>query len=852
MIKSKKKTALVLALALVFSTTSGYAYGTSRDVGKNTHKIERKRPDKQEGSAKEVKKDLKLPTSYPDGEFFGKAEGYSGEIEVRVVVKQGKIVELQVVHQTETPGYYENGLKVVDSILKKGTLEVDTISGATITSQAILEATAKALGASVPQAKVKSTGTSKAKNSVKPKREEVAISTANLKDGRYQGSAQGYADTLTVEVEIRDGKILSAKYISGNDDEPYLSNAMRVLTNIVNRQTTQVDTVSGATYSSLGLINAASKALQKASGGTASNIGNASNESEAYKLQIKKLNEEIKTLKARAQVAPSKIDDGEGALKDGRYEGSAIGYNGEIVSEVVISGGKITEVHIKKHSDDKEYIDKMPPLLANIVKNQGTKGVDTISGATFSSKGILGGVSNALRLSRGQEMVSSGGDGIEQIKRLNEEIERLKKQLKSAGESTPDVTGKLKDGRYSAKASGYGGLVEVLITVREGKVSSVILGENNEDSQYISMANSVIEKIEKLGTTKGVDIASGATFTSNAILNATKTAMLKASGQEIKDDDQVALVSKDKLDKAENELDILKQKLNALNQSNAKTAEDKADGEYTGFGRGYANRLIKAIVTVNNKKITTIKLEHTEDRGQYFNEDREQTLIKSLIEKNGTSGVDTVSGATMSSSGVIQAVNDALKGGCGNTELLDSLNKTITQLKASLDGILKDRKDFLTETANLEGTITLADGVYTGYGRGWSKMRSGMTDKQLSEAGNPPPYNVLTSVVTIEGGRITHIETTEPSSRQSRIYLESAKEVHDKIIEANTIAEVDTISEATFRSRGMLEAVNMAMMKSHAVAQAKAGGMQSELEALLAENERLRAENDSLRHGTTP
>jgi hypothetical protein len=44
----------------------------------------------------------------------------------------------------------------------------------------------------------------------------------------------------------------------------------------------------------------------------------------------------------------------------------------------------------------------------------------------------------------------------------------------------------------------------------------------------------------------------------------------------------------------------------------------------------------------------------------------------------------------------------------------------------------------------------------------------------------------------------------------------------------------------------------MAMMKSHAVAQAKAGGMQSELEALRAENERLRAENDSLRHGTTP
>lgn len=836
--KRKKMLALIVSLGLVFSMTTGYAYGTSR-VDNNIKK-ERKRPEKVEAKAVNLDK-LSLPTNYPDGEFFGSAEGYSGEIEVRVVVKNGKIVELEVLRQTETPGYYENGAKVIERILKKGDLNVDTISGATITSHAILVAASRALGAEAPKELV--VNETKA---LPPARENVSF--GQLKDGTWQGSAFGYKDTLSVEVVIKDGKIKSVSYLSGQDDEPYLSNAKTILQRIVKTQGTQnVDVFTGATYTSLGLINATNQALKKASGTN----NKEDSDVESYKLKIKKLDEELSSLKSR--VATASFDDGEGQLKDGVYEGASIGYNGEVTVEIRVVGGKLVEAKLKSHTDDKEYIDKTLGLLKEAVKKQGTKDIDTISGATFSSNGILGGLSNALRASRGLEAASAGASG-EQIKRLNEDIERLKAQLKNS-KAEDEVNGPLKDGNYSGKASGYGGLVEVHISVKDNKITSIVLGSNNEDAEYLDMTRSILDKIEATGTIKGIDTVSGATFSSHGILNATRNALLKASGKEINESEQPELVSKDKLKQLEDEIEYLNSKILSLNKDNAKSAENKADGEYVGFGKGYANRLIKAFVEVKDKKIVNIRLEHTEDRGAYLSEEREKKIIGDIIKNNGTKGVDTISGATLSTSGIIQAVNNALKGdgdGGVDNSLLDGLNQVIASLKESIMDIFTDRKDFVMEVAKLEADLPLADGEYTGYGIGWSKTRDGKNDDDLSEAGNPPPYNIVTSTVRIENGVIVDIISNEPSSKRSRAYLNLARGIHATIIDDNGVGNVDIKTGATYSSRGILEAVNMALSRSkevykiHQDVSAEGDILTAELEQLKKENEMLKAELEVL------
>ena len=80
-------------------------------------------------------------------------------------------------------------------------------------------------------------------------------------DGTYTGTGTGFAGPITVQVIIKGGKIAEITVLSTSDDSPYIDNAKALLKNIVAVQSTNVDTVSGATYSSVGLISAVAAIL---------------------------------------------------------------------------------------------------------------------------------------------------------------------------------------------------------------------------------------------------------------------------------------------------------------------------------------------------------------------------------------------------------------------------------------------------------------------------------------------------------------------------------------------------------------------------------------------------------------
>ncbi|MGE4275966.1 MAG: FMN-binding protein [Lawsonibacter sp.] len=92
----------------------------------------------------------------------------------------------------------------------------------------------------------------------------VTFSGAQLNDGSYQGSAQGYRSTITVSVTVSGGQVSEISVISESDTPQYFSRAEGILDTIVSSQSLEVDAVSGATFSSAGIINAVSDALQGA------------------------------------------------------------------------------------------------------------------------------------------------------------------------------------------------------------------------------------------------------------------------------------------------------------------------------------------------------------------------------------------------------------------------------------------------------------------------------------------------------------------------------------------------------------------------------------------------------------
>ena len=102
--------------------------------------------------------------------------------------------------------------------------------------------------------------------------EEQAKGSFDLEDGVYQGTGTGYRGDITVAVKIKDKQIVSIEILSASDDEPFFGRAKGLIDQIIKKQSTKVDTVSGATYSSKGIISAVKNALtgEKDSGTTGS------------------------------------------------------------------------------------------------------------------------------------------------------------------------------------------------------------------------------------------------------------------------------------------------------------------------------------------------------------------------------------------------------------------------------------------------------------------------------------------------------------------------------------------------------------------------------------------------------
>ena len=95
--------------------------------------------------------------------------------------------------------------------------------------------------------------------------EEADGADSPYADGTYTGEAHGYGGTVAVELTVGNGKITDLTITSAEkEDTAYLDAASAVIDSILEQQSTDVDTVSGATFSSNGILHAAEDALRKA------------------------------------------------------------------------------------------------------------------------------------------------------------------------------------------------------------------------------------------------------------------------------------------------------------------------------------------------------------------------------------------------------------------------------------------------------------------------------------------------------------------------------------------------------------------------------------------------------------
>ncbi len=335
-----------------------------------------------------------------DGIYQGTGTGYNGSITVSVQIKDKQITSIDILSSADDAEFFNRAKKVIDNIINHQSLDVDTISGATFSSNGIISAVKNALTGEKDSGETgasQSGGTAAAGSSTTL----TAVEDASAyKDGTYYGTGTGFGGTLKVQVEISGGKIASVQLVESNDGAEYISKASSIFDRIVASQSTNVDTVSGATYSSVGIIQAVRNALSQA----AVDSTQSTQQEDSSK-------QDSTTDSSQGNTDASEDLSGRFPYNEGIYYGSAEGYSGEIKLAVAIQENTIKAIVITENQDDAAFFNRAMSVVKNVIKTQSTE-VDTVSGATYSSKGLLEAIKEALKQA---EKVTNGEDITEVI-----------------------------------------------------------------------------------------------------------------------------------------------------------------------------------------------------------------------------------------------------------------------------------------------------------------------------------------------------------------------------------------------------------------------------------------------------
>lgn len=188
-------------------------------------------------------------------------QGYDDQISYNLALdRDGLILGLRIVEHSETQG--------VGDVIEKPEFQsqflgrhcrdplqlgedVDTISGATISTEAMILSLRRLLSA--------------AAENFFDFAEEAPLDITALPDGVYRGSGEGFGGEIGVAVTVEGGKIIDLEIVEHNEKPTYLAEAVALIPpQIIEGQTLDVDTKTGATESSAAIVSAVREALLKA------------------------------------------------------------------------------------------------------------------------------------------------------------------------------------------------------------------------------------------------------------------------------------------------------------------------------------------------------------------------------------------------------------------------------------------------------------------------------------------------------------------------------------------------------------------------------------------------------------
>lgn len=486
--------------------------------------------------------------------------------------------------------------------------------------------------------------------------EQAKKGNFDLADGFYKGSGTGFNGEVQVEVVIADGKISNISVVSHNDDSSFMSQAQGLIPNIISFQSTNVDAVSGATYSSRGIIDAVRAALKQAVVNGSSNDADDSNDDNNNNDNNNSNNN-------------STIVEGKVPYEEGIYYGTGEGYAGDIQLAVVIQDKTIKAILVTECEEDAAFFNRAKSIINEVLKNQSTdlSGIDTVSGATYSSNGIVEALREAFKAAEN----GNSGKPAESETETETETE-TESETETEGETDTENSDSVYiDGAYTVSVvcepdedqdfEAYN--LSMTVHIKDDKITTVtdIVGDGDQSNEsYIKRAAEgtsklpgVVTQITEKGGLDAIDTVTRATCSSNTIIEGCQKAL------------EAAKRTPEETDETEPGESETEKPANRIYADGAYTVsvicEPDADGDFEAYD-------LTMTVQIENDRITDISGisgNGDSDNDSYIKKAAQGTskyvgVVTQITEKGMPEGIDAVARATCSSNAIIEGCQKAL------------------------------------------------------------------------------------------------------------------------------------------------------------------------------------------------
>ena len=321
------------------------------------------------------------------------ADGKEGPVEVEVIASPTEIFKVRVVSHTETEGIGTNAVDQLPSaIVDAQSLAVDSVSGATVTSEAIKNAIAAAMTeagidpaafgyeAQAEEAPAEEVAPAVPAEAAAP----VAAGDGSYVPGTYTGEGTGMGKVV-VNVTV-DESAITAVEIDGSGETPEIGGAAlgTLSDQVMAAQGPEIDGVAGASLTSEAVRTAVAAALAEAAGGA----------------------EEPAAEEPAAAAEEKAASAAEGTVTE---TGIGQGIDGDVVVQVTADAEKIYSVEVLEQNETPGIGSVAVEQLPDAIVAANTYDVDGVSGATVTSTAIRDAVKMALESAGFDPAAYAGG-----------------------------------------------------------------------------------------------------------------------------------------------------------------------------------------------------------------------------------------------------------------------------------------------------------------------------------------------------------------------------------------------------------------------------------------------------------